>query len=206
MALGAEARHVVAMIASQGGRLVVVRASSSASVVIGARAARSSQRCCSAPVRSIFRSSRRVAVFLARGRSGGGVAPGARRAARIEPARGAARRIAEPPRLDTEFTGDLGAMSDSSPATKDRHRATRLPPPIVGPAHLAAQPREGVRDRRPAGSYVLRRISGGHPAGRIRLGHGAVGRRQVDAARDPRHARQRLDAASSTSSAIRFTR
>ena len=61
--------------------------------------------------------------------------------------------------------------------------------------------------RRPPGrSYVLRRITRRHSAGRIRLDHGPVGRRQVDAARHPRHARQRVDAASSTSSATRCTR
>ena len=42
-------------------------------------------------------------------------------------------------------------------------------------------------------SYVLRRINARHQGRRVRLDHGAVGRRQVDAAAHHRHARQRLD-------------
>ena len=45
-------------------------------------------------------------------------------------------------------------------------------------------------------TFVLRRIDLTIARGRVRHDHGPVGRRQVHAARDPRHARPRLDAAS----------
>ena len=42
-------------------------------------------------------------------------------------------------------------------------------------------------------TYVLRRINARRERGRVHLDHGAVGRRQVDAAAHHRHARQRVD-------------
>ena len=145
-----------------------------------------------------------------------------------EPAHPAGRRADRQPRLAERRGGDGAAARAAPPGRDHLHgharpalHAARRPhhPPLRrpgrrgehggdarrDPTHRAAQHREGLRARR---QPDLRPAPGvaRHPRGRVRLDHGAVGRRQVDAAAHPRDVRQRRGPASTTSWASRSTR
>ena len=94
------------------------------------------------------------------------------------------------------------AMTSTSPAPAGYSILERMPQtPVISLKNIEKFYQHGLQRTLRAAPRVAR-----HQARRVRLDHGPVGRRQVHAAAHPRHARQRVDAASTSSTASRCTR